>query len=253
MSRASFASRLSITLSGLLVMACAVVTALNYFKFEKIIVAQQSRVLLVTAQDLAHTFERSINLGVRLGAVPGAQALLDGSWAADRTIRRLSVVDTAGVILFDTDRAAIGRPRSEALPHAETTGGGQSMAGGLLWISTRIVNGFDQAEGTLLLAYDPAAAQPRLNAIALEIIRPTVLVLACGIPLAVLLSFLLTRATRRSFAAVERAMLGLDAAGPEPIAAGTVRAAVARAERALETAERDIEAAAALRDEERPA
>lgn len=253
MSRASFASRLAITLSALLAMASAVVTGLNYFKFEKIIVAQQSRVLLVTARDLADTFERSINLGVRLVGVPGAQALLDGSWISDRTILRLSVMDTAGVILFDTDRSAIGQTKPEPLQHMDAASDRQTMAGGLLWISTPIVNGFDQTEGTLLLAYDPAAAQPRLNAIALEIIRPTVLVLMLGIPLAVLLSFLLTRTTRQSLAAVERAMLGLEATGPEPGAAETVRAAVARVEQALEVAEREIEAAAALRDERQSA
>lgn len=252
MSRASFASRLAITLSGLLVMACVVATGLNYFKFEKIIVGQQARVLLVTAQDLADTFERSINLGVRLIGVPGAQGLLDGSWASDRTIRRLSVADTAGVILFDTDRAAIGQSMPATLLESGTGGGLQSMSGGLLWIATPIVNGFQQTEGTLLLAYDPSAARPRLNAIALEIIRPTALVLALGIPTAVLLSFVLTRATRERFAAVERAMLGLEATGPEPSAALTVRAVVATVHEALEKAEREVETAAALRDESRP-
>lgn len=253
MSKASFASRLAITLSALLVLACAVATGLNYLKFEKIIVAQQARVLLVTAQDMADTLERSINLGVRLVGVPGAQGLLDSNWATDRTIRRISVVDTAGVILFDTDRSAIGQPRPEMLRHDDAGGSGQTLAGGLLWISVPIVNGFQQTEGTLLLAYDSAAAQARLNAIALEIIRPTVLVLSLGIPLAVLLCFVLTRATRSSFASVERAMLGLEATGREPAAAIGVRSALARAEQALQAAEHDIEAAAALRDEGRAA
>lgn len=250
MSGSSFASRLAITLSAILVMACAVVTGLNYFKFEKILVAQQSRVLQVTAQDLADTFERSINLGVRLAGVPGAQGLIDGSWASDRMIRRLSVADALGVTLFDTDRAAIGRTVPEALLRAGADGIAQISPGGLFWIAAPIVNGFGQTEGTLLLAYDRSAAQSRLNAIALEIIRPTTLVLAAVIPLAVLLIFLLTRSTRERFVAVERAMLGLDAAGPEPAAAGTIRAAVTQVELALETAERQIEAAAALRDEE---
>jgi hypothetical protein len=253
MSRASFASRLAITLAALLVMACAVATSLNYFKFEKIIVAQQARVLMVTAHDMADTLERSINLGMRLIGVPGAQGLLDASWASDRTIRRISVVDTGGVVLFDTDRSAIGQSQPAMLRHGDAGRSGQTMASGLLWIAAPIVNGFQQTEGTLLLAYDPAAAQARLNAIALEIIRPTVLVLAIGIPLAILLCFVLTRATRSGFAAVERAMLGLEATGPEPAAAVSVRGAVASAEQALETAEHNIEAAAALRDEARAA
>jgi hypothetical protein len=48
-------------------------------------------------------------------------------------------------------------------------------------------------------------------------------------------------------------MLGLEATGPEPAAAVSVRGAVASAEQALETAEHNIEAAAALRDEARAA
>lgn len=247
MSNASFASRLAITLSALLAMACAVVTGLNYFKFEKILVAQQARVLHVTAEDLVGTFERSINLGVRLVGVPGAQGLLDVSWASDRTIRRLSVMDTTGTILFDTDRAAIG----QMMPEIMQRGGevGELPVNGLLWITAPIVNGFRQTEGTLALAYDPMAARARLNAIALEIIRPTALVLAGGIPLAILLCFLLTRTTRERFAAVERAMLGLEATGTDPAAAIKVRAAVAKVEQVLEATEREIEAAAALRDD----
>lgn len=247
MSNASFASRLAITLSALLALACAVVTGLNYFKFEKILVAQQARVLHVTAEDLVGTFERSINLGVRLVGVPGAQGRLDASWAADRTIRRLSVVDTTGTILFDTDRTSIGQTIPDAMLRAGEVG--ELPINGLLWITAPIVNGFRQTEGTLLLAYDPMAARGRLNAIAFEIIRPTALVLAGGIPLAILLCFFLTRTTRERFAAVERAMLGLDATGADPEAASTVRAAVAKVEQALEAAERDIEAAAALRDD----
>ena len=253
MSGSSFASRLAITLSGILVMACAVVAALNYFKFERLLVAQQSRVLMVTAQDLSDTFERSINLGVRLMGVPGAQALLDSRWASDRTIRRLSVVDTAGVILFDTDRAAIGQTMPDPLLRTGSDGSVRVSAMGLLWIAAPIVNGFQQTEGMLLLAYDRSVAHARLNAIALEIIRPTAVVLAVVIPLAVVLAFLITRPTRRRFLALERAMLGLKAAGPEPPVAKAVRAAVSQAERTLEAAERDLEAAAALRDEERVA
>ena len=247
MSNASFASRLAITLSAMLAMACTLVTGLNYFKFEKILVEQQARVLHVTAEDLAGTFERSINLGVRLVGVPGAQGRLDASWASDRTIRRLSVVDTTGTILFDTDRASIGQLIPDAMLRGREVG--ELPFNGLLWITVPIVNGFRQTEGTLLLAYDPMAARARLKAIALEIIRPTALVLAGGIPLAILLCFFLTRTTRERFAAVERAMLGLVADGTDPDAAIAVRAAVEAVDQALEAAEREIEAAAALRDD----
>lgn len=246
MAGTSFASRLAITLSAILVIACAVVAALNYLKFQRLLQTQQARVLMVTAHDLSDTFERGINLGVRLMGVPGAQTLIDARLAADRTISRLAVVDISGVILFDTDRAAIG----QTMPDAVLRGGagGSVEAAGLYWLAVPIVNGFRQTEGLLLLAHDGAAARARLGAIALEIVKPTAVMLAVLVPLAVVLTFLVTRPMRRRFRVLERALLGLPPTGPEPAAAEAVRAAVARAERTLDVAERELEAGAALRE-----
>ena len=86
MMGSSFFSRIVFTVSAILVFICLFVAALNYFKFERLLLAQQSRVMRVTAHDLAETLERSINLGVRLMNVADAQVLLDRNWTGNRGI-----------------------------------------------------------------------------------------------------------------------------------------------------------------------
>ncbi|MFN7634847.1 MAG: hypothetical protein ACK5PI_09050, partial [Acetobacteraceae bacterium] len=95
MQGSSFASRVALLLALLLAFACAVVGILNYLKFERLLLAQQARVLGIIATDTAEGFERGINLGVRLPGVPGGQALIDRAVLADPDLRRVLVADAA--------------------------------------------------------------------------------------------------------------------------------------------------------------
>lgn len=235
MQGSSFASRVALLLALLLAFACAVVAILNYLKFERLLLAQQARVLGIIATDTAEGFERGINLGVRLPGVPGGQALIDRAVLADPDLRRVLVADAAGRILFDTERARIGEDLPATLLAAAAAGG--AVAG---WRTAPIVNAFGQTEGMLLLGHGRGSIDARLDAIALGMLRPTLLVLAVAVPLVVLLAFLAARPVRRYFEAFGQVLARGGGAAPPAFAA--LDAGLAATEAMLDQAEQDLEA-----------
>ncbi len=199
MTGPSFATRIALLLTALTVLACMLVTALNTLKFEKLLLAQQQRIVATIGADLVDTFERGMMIGVRLADVPGAQALLDHAFRRDGDLRRISVADAGGPILFDTERVRIGDVADAAL-----LPGGQGRRyvrlAGLDWVGIPVVNSFGQQEGSLLLGYGRAGVADRLTAIALAMAGPGLTALLVGLPLGWLAVFVAARPTRRLFA-----------------------------------------------------
>lgn len=251
MTGPSFATRIALLLSALTVLACVLVTALNTLKFERLLLAQHQRVFATIGADLVDTFERGMNIGVRLADVPGAQALLDRAFGRDDDVRRITVADAGGRILFDTERVRIGDTADAALL---PTGSARQVAraGGIDWIGMPMVNSFGQQEGSLLLGYGRAGIADRLTAIALAMARPGLAALLIGLPLAWLAIFLAARPTRLLFARL--AGLLADGTAPprgEPVLQ-SLHDAIHRHAATLDDAERQLEAIAA-RAPERPA
>jgi len=250
----SFASRLAVLVAAMLVVACALTAVLNYLKFEKLLLGQQARVLEIVASDLAEVFEHSMNLGVRLPGVPGAQALLERRRATDTLVDGLSVTDASGRILFDTDRQRIGEQVPPyLLPPPAVSEAWHVRRGDRNWIGVPIVNSFGQAEGALLLAYGRDAVDARLDAILLSMARAALIGLAVAIPLGSAAIFLAAGRARRWFAALGQAMAPDATQAGAPAEAAEFRAAVAGVTEALAEAELRLEALAALPEPERAA
>lgn len=248
MQGTSFASRVAILLALLLTLACAVVATLNYLKLEKLLLNQQSRVIEIVATDLAEAFERGVNLGVRLPGVPGGQALVERALTRDADIRRISVTDARGHILFDTDHARIGGDEQAAilamLPGDGRTG--RAHAQGLTWTGVPIVNGFGQTEGMLLVGNARGTVSVRLNAIALAMLGPTLLVLAIAVPFVIAMTFVLAGPVRRYFGSFSRIIAREPVRGhPAPVLAA-LDDGLGATERLLSDAEVELEKLASL-------
>lgn len=244
MTGSSFATRIGLLLTALTVLACTLVTALNYLKFERLLLTQHQRMFTTIGADLVDTFERGMNIGVRLADVPGAQALLDRAFGRDADMRRITVADAGGRVLFDTERVRIGDAADPSLLPAGTT---RRLArlGGLDWIGMPVVNSFGQQEGSLLLGYGRAGIADRLTAIALAMAGPGLTALAIGLPLTWLAVFLVARPTRELFAQLAGLLAGDEApATEEPMLQG-LRHAIHRHGATLDDAERQLEAIAA--------
>jgi hypothetical protein len=240
---ASFATRLGGVLAIMLLLGCGLTAGLNYLKFERMLLEQQAKVLEILATELGGTVENSLALGVRLAGVPGAQALLERARAAEPLIGGLSIADSDGVVLFDTDRQNLGAslPRGIFDPRPE----GQAWRfrdGARQGIGAPIINGFGQVEGAVLLRYGREAVDERLTSALLGMVQAGLLALALAVPLGLLGINLVTRQARRWFAAMESAMQ--PGAAAEPLAAG-LQQAIAEADTVLSDAERRLEAIAA--------
>lgn len=238
----SFASRLAVLMAAMLVLACALAAALNYAKFERLLLAQQTKVLTILAEDIAEALEQSMALGMRLAAVPGAQALIDRRRARERLIDGVRIADSRGEILFDTDRQRIGLVVAEVV---QRPGGGawQASRPGMLLFGAPLMNSFGQQEGTVIVEYRRVELDARLEAILASMVQAALLAVFVAVPLGTVAIFLAARRARRWFAALETA-LDPRAAAPPPEAAA-FRATIAAAEAELAAVERSLETLAA--------
>lgn len=244
----SFATRLSSLLALMLVVGCGLAASLNYLKFERILLEQQARVLEILAEEIRTTVENGLALGVRLAGVPGAQALLERSRAAEPLIAGLSIVDSSDIVLFDTDRQNLHAPAPPAaLERRSETGTWRYRDGARYGIGVPIVNNFGQFEGAILLTYERRSVDERLVSALLSMVQATLLALAVALPAGAIGMYLITRPTRRWFAAMEAAMQ--PGAEPEPLAAA-LQDAIGEANAVLDAAERRLEAIAAELPEE---
>lgn len=204
----SFATRLTGLLATMLLLGCGLVAGLNYLKFERILLDQQARVLEIFSGELGSTVENSLALGVQLAGVPGAQALLERSREAEKLIAGLTISDAGNVVLFDTDRQNIGRTlRPDQLAASGLTASWRFRDGSQYGIGTPIINGYGVPEGAILLRYGRAAVDERLGAAMVAMVQSTMLAVGICVPLGALAVHLVTRQTRRWFAAMEEAML----------------------------------------------
>lgn len=235
MTGPSFATRIALLLAALTVLACMLVTALNTLKFEKLLLAQQQRIVATIGADLVDTFERGMMIGVRLADVPGAQAAVDRAFGRDGDLRRISLADAGGRILFDTERVRIGDAADVALLPAGQ-GRRDARLGGFDWVGMPVVNSFGRQEGSLLLGYGRAGIDDRLTAIVLAMAGPGLAALLVGLPLGGLAVFLAAGPTRRLFAR----LAGDDAATPQGL-----HAAINKHAATLDEAERQLEVIAA--------
>ncbi|MEO3471888.1 hypothetical protein AAFN86_08485 [Roseomonas sp. CAU 1739] len=251
MTGPSFATRIALLLSALTVLACVLVTALNTLKFERLLLAQHQRVFATIGADLVDTFERGLNIGVRLAEVPGAQSLLDRAFGRDDDLRRITVADAAGRILFDTERVRIGDAAEAALLPAGPLRR-VARVGGIDWIGLPVVNSFGQQEGSLLLGYGRAGIADRLTAIALAMAKPGLAALLVGLPIAWLAVLLVARPTRLLFAQLTGLLTGGAAPTQCEAVLQSLHDAIHRHAATLDDAEQRLEVIAA-RAPERPA
>jgi hypothetical protein len=203
----SFATRLTGLLATMLLLGCGLVAGLNYLKFERILLDQQARVLEIFSGELGSTVENSLALGVQLGGVPGAQALLERSREAEKLIAGLTISDAGNLVLFDTDRQNIGRSlRQEQLAALGLAAPWRFRDGPHYGIGTPIINGYGVPEGAILLRYERTAVDERLGASMLAMVQSIMLAVGICVPVGALALHLVTRQTRRWFAAMEGAM-----------------------------------------------
>ena len=172
MKATPFAARLAAMMIAVVLAASALTVSLNYLKFRRVLRAQEDVVYAFVADDLAASIEDGLNLGLPLAALQSTDLLLQRRRLAERGTLGITVFDSTGRILFDTDRFRVGLALPEAWrppgPQAKTWRG--DVTGGAMTASA-ITNTFGQRAGGVVLRYDLAPIETRMNAILLDMIR----------------------------------------------------------------------------------
>lgn len=194
MKATPFAARLAAMMIAVVLAASALTVSLNYLKFRRVLRAQDDVVYAFVADDLAASIEDGINLGLPLAALQSTDLVLQRRRTAERGTLGITVFDSALRVLFDTDRFRIGQtlPEPWRPPTPETKAWRGDVDGGAM-TAAAIINTFGQRAGGVVLRYDLAPIETRMNAILLDMIRAALLMLAVSAAVAVAAAILLTR------------------------------------------------------------
>ena len=192
-----FPARLAAVIVLVVLSASMLTVALDYLKFRRVLRAQEDAVYLFVANDLANTIEDSMNLGLPLAALSTTEQLIQRRRSAERGTTGISVFDSNGVVLFDTDRFRIGaKLPDEWSPRGAGVSEWRADLPGAYLVGARITNNFGQTAGGVAVRYDTAGLDTKMNAILLEMMRAALWMLALVALIAVVVALLLTRRHR---------------------------------------------------------
>lgn len=204
----------------------------------------QSRIDFILA-NLRTSIEANLSLGLRLDQVAVTQELIERERAGDPAIRAIDVFDTAGNVLFSTDRGALGEPVADSWQRARgaTEAGWRLEERGEVVFGLLVENDLGDVVGSIAVTV-PATDRDRRTAEILYFIVPVALAVS-GI--LILLGWLavdrLSRSATRSFDRVTRQLIDAAPADPkEPLSqrAAGAQAAVAAAVAAIDAADREL-------------
>lgn len=194
MSATPFAARLGAMMIAVVLAASCLTVSLDYLKFGRVLRAQEDVVYSFVSNDLASTIEDSMNLGLPMVALQIIGPMLQHRRISEAGTLGISVFDSTGTVRFDTDQFRVGSMLPEAwrpaLPNMELWKADLPDAD---MVGARITNNFGQTAGGVVLRYDPAALETRMNAILLVMIRSAVLMLAICAAIAIVSAVILTR------------------------------------------------------------
>jgi sensor histidine kinase regulating citrate/malate metabolism len=214
MSATPFAARLAAVIIAVVLAASALTVSLDYLKFRRVLRNQEDLVYLFVAHDLAGAIEDSMNLGLPLAALQTTEQMIERRRMAERGTLGITVYDSKGMVLFDTDRYRVG----SQLPGSWAGGPGaaewRSDQPGAYLVGVPIINNFDQFAGGVIVRYDPVALEARMNAILLDMTRAALLMLAVTAAVAIAASILLTRRHRIWFQRASAQLASLAPGAP---------------------------------------
>lgn len=201
--------------------------------------------LAVLAARTAAPFEQAARIGLGLGSVRNADALLEQARQTDEAIAAIHVFDRDGRILRSTDRAPPATIPAQALAaRAEAQGAPWHRAGGEAFLSGVEIAARSGADaGGVLIVYSAAQSTARVGAMATELILAGLLVLAGSMAAAAALLRFGLRRQIGAFQALEDSIDGFERAAWRTAAAAPPGASGGDLAPLLETTEQQYRAA----------
>ena len=107
-NHSSLSTRLSLVLVGILLFTTLLTVAGGVWKLRNLLLAQEREVYSLLLNDMVAKLENDIHLDSNLAASKNAQHLVDRHLNQIAPIKRISIINPQGRIIFDTSRTLIG-------------------------------------------------------------------------------------------------------------------------------------------------
>jgi hypothetical protein len=218
--RWSLARKVSLALVSILLFILLMTGFFAYYKFESVYSQLvQSRYSFVVFT-IRKRIEDSLALGIPIRQLRQAQDILEREKARDPQILAIELYDASGLVLFDTDRGAVGSRMSEALVDAIKAGGTQAFGAvdeDNLIVGLPVVNGFGKVEGGIALRYPTVYVERGLSGLLLELAKRIGIELAVFSVVAVACLYALFGQVSRKLSSMEKTLGAVLASGGQAV------------------------------------
>ena len=192
--------RVSVTIFLILTLAVSLTGLLNHYKYRKYLSDLIRDRHALVLQDIGHSIEASLSLGLAVGALPGVNATLQARTLRDPGVLSIEMFDERGTVLYSSDESLRGDLVSKEWATA------WQLADQPVWarvehdahvVGLRVNDVLGHAVGSLALRYSRAAFDREVRAMAVRIAglcAATVLLVALA---GTVLAVILTRGLRK--------------------------------------------------------
>ena len=244
-------TRVAVNIFLILALAVSITGLMNHYKYRKFLSDLLRDRHALVLQDIAHTVESSLSLGLAVAALPGANPALQSAVSRHPGVLSIEMFDEQGTVLYSSDESLRGDLVSKEWA------GAWNAADEPVWarveydahvVGVRVHDSIGRAVGSLALRYSRTDFDNDVRAMALRIIGLCAAVLVGFAVIGTVLAVFFTRKLRRRVqsmrAALEQSAEGLTGIEPDPSSASFARTAAAARRAVAEAAEeiRRIEA-----------
>ena len=244
-------TRVAVNIFLILTLAVSLTGLMNHYKHRKFLSDLRRDRHALVLQDIAHTIESSLSLGLAVAALPGVNPALQTATSRHSGVLSIEMFDEQGTVLYSSDESLRGDLVSKEWASA------WNAAVEPVWarvehdahvVGVRVHDSLGRAVGSLALRYSRTGFDNDVRAMALRITFLCGVVLVGFATIGTVLAVVLTRKLRRRLqsmrAALEQASEELTGIEPDPSSADFARTAAAARRAVAEAAEeiRRIEA-----------
>ena len=244
--RFNLPARVAVNIFLILALAVSLTGLMNHYKYRKFLSDLLRDRHALVLQEIGHSIEASLSLGLALDSLPGVNSVLQANISRHPRVLSIEMFDEGGTVLYSADESLRGDLVSEEWANA------WNLAEEPVWarverdahvVGLRLHDSLGRAVGSLALRYSRAEFDDDVRAMALRIAALCAAVLVVFASLGAGLTVLFTRGLRQRLRAMREA-IEPPPGGPAPasIDVSSTRFAetVDAAERAVEDAAEEI-------------
>ena len=244
--RFNLPARVAVNIFLILALAVSLTGLMNHYKYRKVLSDLLRDRHALVLQEIGHSIEASLSLGLALDALPGVNATLQANISRHPRVLSIEMFDERGTVLYSADESLRGDLVSEEWASA------WNMGGEPVWarverdahvVGLRVHNSLGHAVGSLALRYSRAEFDDDVRAMSLRIAALCAGVLVVFASLGAGLTLFFMRGLRQRlhamWAAIE-APAGDRAATTPDVSSTRFAETVGEAERAVKDAEQEI-------------